>query len=77
MHSNSIFKCFIAAESSHVLYKQNWTLEALDPLRKLEANMIREMASNRQFFVRAWSFTDSLFYSVTILTTIGKFLTLD
>lgn len=66
------FFFFFFSESAHVLYKQNWTIEALDPLRKFEASVLKEINLNHKLLVRTWTFSDSLFYSVTILTTIGK-----
>ncbi|XP_065212918.1 potassium channel subfamily K member 18-like [Planococcus citri] len=58
-------------KSAFVLYKQNWTLDALDPIKKFEANVVKEITINRKLLTPSWSYMDSFFYSVTILTTIG------
>ena len=77
-----IFKknfCLDFAEKFNVLWRDNWTLAAGDVLRKFEKEVIDKTKNegydgNENTNHKQWSFPGALLYSVTVITTIGKFL---
>lgn len=65
------------SERLNVLYERNWTMLVHEQLRRFEGSIIRATKSglNESLGERSrWSFTEALLYSVTLITTIGKFL---
>jgi len=66
-------------EKFNVLWRDNWTLAAGDVLRKFEKEVIDKTKNegydgNENTNHKQWSFPGALLYSVTVITTIGKFL---
>jgi hypothetical protein len=66
-------------ERLNVLYERNWTQLVHEQLRRFETSVVAAaklegydgkdvLDSERQ-----WSFSGALLYSVTVITTIGKF----
>lgn len=59
----------------HVLHELNWTKLVYEPLHKFETQIIS--TKNIQGYdsknTEQWSLTGALLYSVTVITTIGKY----
>lgn len=67
----------IISERLNVLYERNWTMLVHEQLRRFEATIIK---TTKAGFVETmgdrpprWSFSEALLYSITIMTTIGKY----
>ena len=60
-----------------VLHQENWTAEVTDQLRRFEKTLIIAMkekgwdGKEDEASIR-WTFSGSLFYSITVITTIGE-----
>ena len=60
-----------------VLHQQNWTREVTDSLKTFEKQLIIALKEkgwdgNENNDTVTWSFAGSLFYSITVITTIGE-----
>lgn len=73
-----LFSCF--AERLNVLYERNWTMLVHEQLRRFEGSIIKatkggltEAMGER---LPRWTFTEALLYSITLITTIGNFQSL-
>lgn len=68
---------YLFAERLNVLYERNWTMLVHEQLKRFEGSVIRatkgglteKMTDQR---LTRWSFSESLLYSITIITTIGN-----
>lgn len=61
------------------MYERNWTMLVHEQLRRFEGSIIKatkggltETMTDQR--LPRWSFSESLLYSITVITTIGKFL---
>ena len=75
----TIFIFFCLPEKFNVLWRDNWTLAAGEVLRKFEKEVIDKTKNegydgNENTNHKQWSFPGALLYSVTVITTIGKFV---
>lgn len=63
-----------------MLYERNWTMLVQDQLRHFEGIIIRATKSGVGEIMNErlprWSFSESLLYSVTLISTIGTFFIL-
>jgi hypothetical protein len=62
-----------------VLSQDNWTSEVTNELRKFEKSLIIALKEkgwdgNESEETITWTFAGGLFYSITVITTIGKTL---
>ena len=61
-----------------VLSQDNWTSEVTNELRKFEKSLIIALKEkgwdgNESEETVTWTFAGGLFYSITVITTIGEF----
>ncbi|CAL1541455.1 unnamed protein product [Lymnaea stagnalis] len=75
--TNSVMKLWNMTRELNILYEKNWTAMADEILREFQASMY-ESVKERGWDGRdennedmQWSFSGSLLYSVTVITTIG------
>ncbi|XP_014246338.1 TWiK family of potassium channels protein 9-like [Cimex lectularius] len=72
---NCLNQLWTITERLNVLYQRNWTRLVTEQLRQLEVNVIQAVrAQGRENTLDPdlqWSFTGSLLYSLTVITTIG------
>ena len=64
-------------QGSEVLIEDAWTGKVRDRLKALEQDLLRSMKSDgwdgtEEETVVQWSFAGALFYSIIVITTIGK-----
>jgi hypothetical protein len=64
-------------QNSHVLKEDAWTGKVRDKLKAFEQDLLRSMKSDgwdgtEDESVVQWSFAGALFYSIIVITTIGK-----
>jgi len=64
-------------EGSYVLKEDEWTGKVRDKLKAFEQDLLRSMKSDgwdgtEEETVVQWSFAGALFYSIIVITTIGK-----
>lgn len=69
--------CFFS-ERLNVLYERNWTMLVHEQLRRFEGSIVAATKgglteSMGEQWPR-WTFSESLLYSVTVITTIGRYL---
>lgn len=66
----------IISERLNVLYERNWTMLVHEQLRRFEGSIIKAtkggIAETMGDRLPRWSFSEALLYSVTVITTIGK-----
>lgn len=65
-------------KNSDVLQPENWTREVKDRLKEFEQNLLDAMKKDgwdgtETAGVTQWTFAGALFYSIIVITTIGKF----
>lgn len=61
-----------------VLEEENWTASALTKLENFERDILNSMKvhgwdGNEDLSKMQWTFFGALFYSIIVITTIGKF----
>jgi hypothetical protein len=64
-------------QATDVLIEGNWTAVVSDRLRAFEQDLLRSMRSDgwdgtEEENAVQWSFAGALFYSIIVITTIGK-----
>jgi hypothetical protein len=64
-------------QATDVLIESNWTASVSDRLKAFEQDLLRSMKSDgwdgsEEENTVQWSFAGALFYSIIVITTIGK-----
>lgn len=61
----------------NVLYERNWTMLVHEQLKHFEASVMKAtkggLVESMGDRLHRWSFSEALLYSVTVITTIGKY----
>lgn len=68
---------WILFQTTDVLKEDTWTAKVKDRLKAFEQDLLRSMKSDgwdgtEEENVVQWSFAGALFYSIIVITTIGK-----
>ena len=71
----TVQKLWLITERLNTLHPQNWTDEVTEVIKKFQAHIIAEEDrgyDGHDGHPNQWTFSGSLLYSITVITTIGK-----
>ena len=74
--NQTVQKLWEITEKWNTLHPMNWSHEVADIMREYQARIITEAASGfdgMDIPNRQWTFSGALLYSITVITTIGKY----
>lgn len=87
LRTQTVDKLWSITENLNILYRENWTRLAAEEVLEFQEALIRAMKSTGSGFVGSvnsnslfyhsshkWSFSSSFLYSLTLITTIGKYI---
>jgi len=88
IRAETVEKLWSITEDLNILYKENWTRLAAEEVSKFQEKLVKFSTTNEvnpgsktaapgithyNQFQHQWSFATSYLYSLTLITTIGKF----
>lgn len=78
LRAQTVEKLWKITEDLNILYRDNWTRLAEQEILKFQDSLIRKYGGPNQSDHRhRWNFASSFLYSLTLITTIGKFTSLN
>lgn len=68
---------WLMTNKAHYLHQENWTISVIQRLKIFETEILKAMKKdgwdgNEDEDTIQWTFTGALFYSIIVITTIGK-----
>lgn len=86
LRSRTVERLWSITEDLNILYKENWTKLAAKELMDFQRVLLKSMRGGAIFEARLnvnheadyrWTFSGSFLYALTLITTIGRFVSID
>ncbi|GIX95132.1 uncharacterized protein CDAR_178851 [Caerostris darwini] len=74
--SDTVRRLWAITDNLNVLYKENWTRQVTEEVKRFQAELvhaIKEGYDGKEGTGTQWTFSGAFLYSLTVITTIGKY----